>query len=171
LVEQYYGPTTGQQEESLFSQLQQLPHVVVGDQTMVQYDECSLGAVVSPAPTLSDSAGFYQIMLCPRVASELGWRADGRNLFVYRDSNGEVIAKTVCWRDGGEHGREWDNSVHRYGYMLLVRCDEADRIRQYTSCAKVPLAWRTAKGEALNYYRRPCSTTHSKGFAPSRTCA
>jgi hypothetical protein len=124
--------------------LRQLPHVIVGDETMAQYTGCPPGAVVHPQHTLADSVGFYQIMLCPRVASELGWRSDSRNLFVYRDRNGEVMAKTVYWRDGGERSREWDDTVHRYGYMLLVRRDQAERIRPYLSCPAAR-AWRTVQ--------------------------
>jgi len=147
LVEQYYGPKVDQPGESLFGQLGQLPSVVVSDQIMVQYEGCAPGAVAHPEPTLSDSVDFHQIILCPRVAAELGWRPDSRNLFVYRDRNGNVVARTLYWRDGGERSREWDDAIHRYGYILLVRADQAKQIQPYLSCAMTSRAWRTVQGD------------------------
>jgi hypothetical protein len=47
-VEQYYGPIAAGQEESLSLQLQQLPQVVIGDQTIPLYKESAPGAELSP---------------------------------------------------------------------------------------------------------------------------
>ena len=145
LVEQYYGPQTDRPGKSLFGQLQQLPDVVIGDQTIVRYDGCAPGAVVYPQYTLADSVGLFQIMFCPRVAQELGWRSDSRNLFAYRDQNEDVVVRTLYWRDGGERSKEWDDATRRYGYILLVRADQAKRVQPYLSCAMTSRAWRTVQ--------------------------
>ena len=144
-VEQYYGPKTDQPGESLFRQLRQLPRVLVGDQTIARYEGYAPGAVVHPEPTLTDSVGLYQIMFCPNAAGELGWLPDRSNLFAYVDQNGDVVARTLYWRDGGERSREWDSAIYRYGYILLVRADQAKRIRPYLSCAMTSTAWRTVQ--------------------------
>jgi hypothetical protein len=125
--------------------LRKLPRVIVGDRTIARDKERAAGAVVHPEPTLTDSVNFYQVMLCPKVAIELGWRPDSSNLFTYRNGKGDVMARTLHWRDGGERILEWDDSIHRYGYILLVRADQADRIRPYLSCAIGSRAWRTVQ--------------------------
>jgi hypothetical protein len=147
VVQQYFGPVGAECGDSLFDQLQYLPRVVVGDRTMPQYEDLAQGAVVWPRPTIADSVELYQIMLCPRVADQLGWHANNRNLFEYRDHHGEVVAQTLFWRDGGIRRYSTDDEIHRRGYLLLVRADRASHLTPYLSSSVAARAWRVNKND------------------------
>lgn len=40
------------------------------------------------------------LLLCPRTASQLGWSADPKAIHIYRDADGQEMARTTWWRDG-----------------------------------------------------------------------
>jgi hypothetical protein len=143
-VEQYFGPIS-QKEENLLSQLYALPQVVIDDQTVPLYQKCAPGAVAYAQPTIADSVTLDQIIFCPIAAAELGWSSDSGDLFAYRDRSGEVVAQTIFWRDGGIPSREWDDSVHRHGYLLVVQEKQADCIHRYFCAETGSTAWRSAR--------------------------
>jgi hypothetical protein len=144
IVEQYYGPDAGKSQDGLSSQLLRLPRVLVLDNLYPLYDGLAPGAVVHPLADISGSIPFNLVALCPGVAAELDWRPDPRDLFRYRDSQDEVVAQTVYWRDGGVHSREPDTGSFGAGYILVVRKDRADAIAPYLVSDIVSNAWRTA---------------------------
>ena len=141
-IEQYFGPDTGSSADSLFGQLQQLPHVFLTDRVMVLSPHPSAGGVVHPQPDFAGSVDLNTLMLCPMVAAEVGWRADPNHVFTYTDANGDVVAYTLCWRDGGVPSRQYESTVHRYGYTLLVREDQTWFLKSHLAENYLVRAWR-----------------------------
>lgn len=63
-------------------------------------------------------------------------------MFTYLDTNDQVVARTLYWRDGVVSSRPADRAVFRYGYALVVSEDRADDIRPYLATIQVSRAWR-----------------------------
>lgn len=172
IVEQYFGPDTCRAEEDLFRQLRRLPRVVVADGAVPMYEGFAPGAVVHPEPVMVGSVDLHMVMLCPRVAAALGWRPDPRHAFTYFDKSDQVVARTIYWRDGGERSRESDADVFRYGFVLVAREDEAERIRPYLSKAQVSRAWRRTQRNGSEGRSAACGsrfeTAASSGSAAER---
>ncbi|MGF7207930.1 energy-coupling factor transporter ATP-binding protein EcfA2 [Skermanella aerolata] len=143
IVEQYFGPDTGSTENDLFGQLSCLPSFVDGIGPI--YEKLASGAVVHPRPTISGSINPHMVMLCPRVAAELGWRLDPRHMFNYLDENSRLVAQTLYWRDGGELSREADTAVVRHGYIVIVKEERADDIVPYLARSQLSRAWRVTQ--------------------------
>jgi energy-coupling factor transporter ATP-binding protein EcfA2 len=141
-VEQYYGPNASKGQEGLSIQLLRLPKVLVLDELYTLYDGPAPGAVVHPLANISGSVPSNMVALCPAVASEMGWHSDPLHLFTYLDSQDQVVAQTLYWRDGGVHSREADTGVFSVGYVLVVREDRAEEIAPYLASETVSRAWR-----------------------------
>lgn len=141
-VEQYYGPNAGKSQEGLSSQLLRLPPALVLDELYPLYDCPAPGAVIHPLADISGSIPSNMVALCPGVASEVGWHPDPFHLFTYLDSQDQVVAQTLYWRDGGVHSREPDTGIFGVGYMLVVSEDHAEKIAPYLASGIVSRAWR-----------------------------
>jgi len=101
LSEQYFGPFIDVESGNLFEHIQYLPKVVLTDRIEITYSKTSLGAVARPEPTMAGSIDFNELMMCPLVAAELRWSPDSSDAIAFKDSNHEVVACTMYWRDGG----------------------------------------------------------------------
>jgi hypothetical protein len=141
-VEQYSGPDVGPADMGLWSQLTRLPRVIIADRVACLYDGFAQGAVVHPDPDIGVSVGPHLVMLCPRVAAKLGWRPDLRHVFRYLDGDGQVVAETVCWRDGGVFAHQSDNEIRSQGAILLVRDDAAKELEPFLAKSQTVRAWR-----------------------------
>jgi hypothetical protein len=141
-VQQYYGPHSGGATDDLSRQLGRLPCVLVLGELCPLYDGLAPGAVVHPLADISGSISLHMVTLCPRVAAELGWRPAPRHLITYLDGKDQVVAQTLCWRDGGVQSREFDSGVFSVGYVLVVRADRAEEIGPYLAPGTVSRAWR-----------------------------
>ncbi len=101
LSEQYFGPLIDVESGNLFEHIQYLPKVVLTDRFEITYSKTSPGAVARPQPIMAGSIDFNELMMCPIVAAELGWSPDSNDAVTFKDSNNEVVACTMYWRDGG----------------------------------------------------------------------
>ena len=135
----------------MLRELQRLPRIVVVDGIAPLYDGVAPAAVVRPDPDVSGLVDPYMVTLCPRVATRLGWRPDPRHVFTYLDTNDQVVAWTIYWRDGGISSHPTDTAVFRYGYALVLRKDRTDDVRPYLAAFQVSRAWRlTVNDEGEN---------------------
>jgi hypothetical protein len=144
-VEQYYGPNADKVQEGLSSRLLHLPRVLVLDELYPLYDGPAPGAVVHPLGDISGSIPFNMVALCPGVAIELGWRPDPRHLFTYLNSQGDVVAQTIYWRDGGVHSREPDAGIFSIGYLVVVKEDRAKEVAPHLALDTISESWRVTQ--------------------------
>ena len=144
VIEQYFGPDIERDADRLHDQLHRLSTVVMSDNLCLLYRGFAPGAVIQPQAVTAGSIDPHTVMLCPRVAGALGWRADPRHALRYFDESGRV-ADTLYWRDGGAVSREADNGVVRYGHVLVVREDQTENIRPYLAPKQVTRAWRVTR--------------------------
>ena len=145
IVSQYFGPNVGNPEQDLVEQICRLSRVVVADHVIPAYDGLAPGAVVHAELGMSASVDLLMVTLCPRVAERLGWRPDPRHVFTYLDEDGQVVAQTLCWRDGGVLSHDQDPAAFRRGFVLVVRKERADDIRPYMTQSQASIAWRMMK--------------------------
>jgi hypothetical protein len=143
-VEQYFGSDCGLAEEGLWAQLQCLPSVIIAGGVAPLYEGLAEGAVVYARSDIAGSVESNTVMLCPRVAREVGWRADPQDLFTYRDGRGRVVAQSLFWRDGGIHCREVESFVRR-GCILLLADDSMEALRHFVAQGQVAIAWRATE--------------------------
>jgi hypothetical protein len=142
IVEQFSGPDFGSIEDSLLGQIEQLPRVLILNGVFPLYDGVANGAVVRPRPDIAGSLGLYAIMLCPRVAAQLGWKSDPDHVFSYRDGDGRIVAQTLFWRDGGIRTDEVDATIRSCGYLLMVREDCMNELQPFLTSNQLATAWR-----------------------------
>ena len=140
--EQYFGPSTGAGNESLIGQIEGLPKLSITDRIELHSRRPSAGAIVHPEPIMAGSIAMNTLMLCPIVAAKLGWLSDPSDVFMFRNAQGEVIAYTLSWRDGGVASRETDTAIHRHGYAVLVRMDLLFHLMPYLAKDYEARAWR-----------------------------
>jgi hypothetical protein len=141
-VEQYFGPNIQSDPSTLFDQLRELAGAFISDRVIVGSRDPSPGAVVHPAPTIAASVDVYSLMLCPNVASRLGWRSDPNDAFTYRDNRDKIVARTMYWRDGGVQSRHYDTAAHRHGCAILIPDELVSLIEPYMAEEYVSCAWR-----------------------------
>ena len=146
IVEQYSGPDVGPADDGLWTQLKRLPRIIITDSIGPLYDGPAEGAVVRPEPDIAGIIDPHMVMLCPLVAAELGWRPDPQHIFRYLDADEQVVAQTIHWRDGGVSSREYDTTALGQGYTLLVRQDQAEKLRPFLAGAQISRAWRITQG-------------------------
>ena len=144
-VEQYSGPDAGAAPKGLWLQLRLLPSVIIADRVICLYDELAEGAVVHPELDMTMSVGRYPVMLCPRVAAQIGWRPDSRHVFRYLDARGRLVAQSVWWRDGGVFSHESDVDERGSGCLLLVRKNAINELEPFLAKARIVRAWRATK--------------------------
>lgn len=141
-VQRYFGPTTLATSGSLWHQLSKLPKVVLMDGAMPLYDNvapCGVARVeIGPAKTAPDPS----LIFCPRLGEMYDLQTDLRDPFLYRDRNGDIVAKTVFWRDGGLLSHESDRGVLGEGCLVVVHEDFRNVVSPYLSRRRKTLAWR-----------------------------
>jgi hypothetical protein len=97
--------------------------------------------VVHPQPDIAGSFVPHTVLLCPRVAAAVHWRADPRDLFTYRDAAGRVVARTLFWRDGSVQSGNTDSTFLGRGCLLIVAEDCTDILLPFLSSEQIAIAW------------------------------
>jgi hypothetical protein len=95
-IEQYFGPATEFQGNDISHHVQHLPEVVLTNQVAVPFDAPSLGGVVRPETDIAGLIDWESLMLCPIVASQLGWRPVAGDAFTFRNTDREIVAFTIA---------------------------------------------------------------------------
>ena len=144
-IEQYFGPATKFGGKDLCHHVQHLPEVVLTNVIEVRFDVPSIGGVARPEPDMPGSIDWETFMLCPVIASRLGWKPVAGDAFTFRNAEQEVVAFTMHWRDGGIDSREGDTSKHRYGFALLIREDQLPIFSPFLAEEYEVRAWRRFK--------------------------
>lgn len=149
IAEQYYGPSRSGIDNwtSMSKALASFPCVLIPDDFVPLYDGPVLGAVVMFQPDYLGTIEPCTLSLCPRVASSLGWQHDRDNVLSIRDGSGEIVARTVRWRDGGVRSSFTDDAMFGQGTMLVVAEDKMDQMRAFLSPKTVTRAWHTIRGD------------------------
>ena len=81
-----------------------------------------------------ETAGASWLALNPSVGYELGWKLDSVGLFQWADSNGNVVAKSLWWRDGNiEFHRRFEREEVAEGWLVLVSKLGYEQIRKIYS--------------------------------------
>ena len=141
-TEQYFGPCLAGDSQGLIEHIETLPRVIVADRFETDSQIPSFGAVVHPGTIMAGSIDLHALMLCPNVAAALKWYPDSADAFSFRSIQGDVVAYTLYWRDGGVFSRESDTGIHRYGCAVLVREDMASSFAPYLAKDYEVRAWR-----------------------------
>ena len=142
LTEQYFGPSIDVDSPSLFEHVQHFPKLILTDRIELRYQTPSSGAVAHPEPIMAGSIDMNELMMCPIVAAKLGWRPDPNHALTFGNGNGEPVAYTSYWRDGGIASRESNTSIRRYGCAVLVRADHFLQLGPYLAKDYEVRAWR-----------------------------
>ena len=142
-IEQYFGPSSVVQRQNLSETIETLPQVTVTDRVEFHSRPPSQGAVVHPEAIMAGSIDLNTLMLCPAVAAVLGWYPDRNDIFTFRNTDGDVVARTLYWRDGGVASRETDTAIRRHGYTVLVREDRLHHLLPYLAKNYEVRTWRT----------------------------
>lgn len=85
------------------------------------------------------------IGLCPVLAADLGWRPDPRNPTRFVDGDGDVMVRTLTWRDSGCVGRLHGETVLRQGQLIVASAPAADRLSGLPEVSGLARAWRSVK--------------------------
>jgi hypothetical protein len=160
IIEQYCGPDSEESGADLSRHLRLLSRAVAADRVIPVYDGVAPGGVVHVEPDIAGSIDEHMIALCPRAAETLGWRADSRDAFTYLDGDGQMVARTLRWRDGGIRSHQTDRAVFSEGHVLIVKEAVAERVRSFAAPARIARAWRIAqkqggRGRAVEMGSRP----------------
>jgi hypothetical protein len=142
LIEQYFGPSSTAQGETLFEFLQSLPQVTVTDRLEYHASPPTPGGILHPEPIMAGSIDLNMLMVCPTVAAAIGWHPDADDVFTLRDVAGDVVASTLCWRDGGVSSREDDRAIHRHGYAVLIKKNQLQHLLPHLSKEYELRNWR-----------------------------
>jgi hypothetical protein len=145
MVEQYSGPEHGVVDQDLYSQLRRLPSVIIFDGIVPLYEGAAKGAVVHAIPDIAGSVGNHVVMLCPLIATTLGWRQAAGNPFKYFDEEGQLVAQTLSWRDGGMQGEVSDKTIVGSGHLLLLREHHVEELRPFLPAGHISIAWRVVQ--------------------------
>lgn len=124
--------------------------VVLGETIMPYYDAFAQGAVAWADTVAVTGHSDATLMFCPHVAAALGWRNDTADIFAYRNSDGEVAARTIRWRDGGLRSDNTDRQTVRTGQVVVVKSVERKKIVHYFNHEMIFASWRSIKS-----YDRP----------------
>jgi hypothetical protein len=65
--------------------------------------------------------------------------------FVYRDEAGEVVVRTVWWREGGFRVGDTDDAIRGCGSILLIQPQLAERLKRITGDVLRVSAWRASE--------------------------
>lgn len=147
-AEQYFGPFAEEEASSLALHLRHFAAALVFDEIHLLSGDASPGAVVYADPNIAGSISIRTPMLCPIIAAELGWRSDPSDAFTFLSREGQRVAHTVYWRDGGIRSDFTDHSIHRYGYLLLVRSNHWPHLARYVAKDYELRAWRRVQRSA-----------------------
>jgi hypothetical protein len=145
MVEQYSGPDYRVVDADLYSQLRRLPSVVIFAGIDPLYEDAAKGAVVHAIPDPAGSVGDYVVMLCPVIAATLGWCQAAGNPFKYFDAEGQLVAQTLRWRDGGMQSKVSDTTVIGCGNLLLLREHRVEELRPFLPASQISIAWRVVR--------------------------
>jgi len=140
--EQYFGPSTGAGNQSLFDQIEGLPKLSITDRSKLRSRRPSSGAIVHPEPIMAGSIDMNTLMLCPIVAAKLGWFPDSTT-FSRFGMRKATLLHTHCVGETEELGSsEIDTAIHRHGYAVLVREDLLFHLMPYLAKDYEARAWR-----------------------------
>ena len=124
-------------------------------------------------PDIGGSVGDHGVMLCPVIATMLGWRPGAGNPLAYLDSEGNLVAQTLRWRDGGVLSEVKDRAVFGRGCVLMVRQDHAEELRPFLFASQIIKAWRVTQkaggdDRVMASASRNCELELSSAQAPPR---
>jgi hypothetical protein len=89
----------------------------------------------------------YMPIVCPLWSRRLGWSPHPANRFVYQDSAGTSVARTIWWRDGGPRIHR-DDSVRGEGFLVLLTLAGRRQLESLAGQLYVePLCWRSIENE------------------------
>lgn len=141
-VEQYFGPELRGASAGLFEEVMKFPRVFVTDQVTALNVDPGPGLVVHPEPCHAGVLDLDTLMFCPVATLAFGWNMDPEDTFVVRNEAGEIVVRTMFWRDGGVVSHRVDHTAHRHGCVVLLRHDQLAVIRRYLADTYVARAWR-----------------------------
>lgn len=99
--------------------VQMLPQAVWADGFKVSTKEPARSIVRRLSERYMPDVPEYQLVICPNWTHQLGWVVHPRNWLLYVDRSGEIVARTVWWRDAGPVDVE-DDAIWGEGVYISV---------------------------------------------------
>lgn len=82
------------------------------------------------------------LIFCPLTAETLGWMSDSRAVHLYRDDLGQVMARTLCWRDGLPQPIDHDERVADGQFVILSEAGLRSFQAMFGPLQLSTMAWR-----------------------------
>lgn len=143
-IDRYFGYGVTTPESSVHRQRAKLPTVFFGEDFEPLYTAPSRSGVAELRDGIASALPSPGLCFCPRLAAACGWISDAEGPLRWRDVDGQVMAETRFWRDGGiaseNYGRTWT------GEGCLVAVAEAGfaAVAEHLEGDPGSFAWRQA---------------------------
>jgi len=120
------------QGEDLSSWIQELPGAVWAENIVALSNEPASTIVRRFSESWMPEIPSDMLVICPHWLRLLGWRRHPEKWFIYLDVAGQIVARTVWWRDGGplDVGRDM---VWGEGILVIVTHEGRDQIESETA--------------------------------------
>jgi hypothetical protein len=97
-----------------------LPRLLSVDQLIPMYRESESQLVCQVSSDLYGDLMKEAITICPYVARSIGWVRSAASPFLFTDSSGEVVAKTIRWIDGTNPEGRYEAELFGSGQTLVL---------------------------------------------------
>ncbi|MGJ5049575.1 ATP-binding protein [Bradyrhizobium oligotrophicum] len=124
--------------------LSELPTIDVIDGLMTRYRGIANGGVVCVRKDIAGSTPDNLLMLCPRLAEQVGLSPHPTNPFAYTDDTGAIAVQTIWWRDGGVARYGGDRSIRGQGSVVVATREAFGIVKPYLGGQRYVHVWRSS---------------------------
>jgi hypothetical protein len=122
----------------------ELPMIDVIDGLVTRYEGIADGGVACVREDIAGSTPDNLLMLCPRLAEQVGLSPHPTNPFAYVDDAGAVAVQTIWWRDGGVARYGGDRSVRGQGSVVLATREAFEIVKPHLGGQRHVHVWRSS---------------------------
>jgi hypothetical protein len=139
--------SSGFQARGLDEAVGTLPTAVVLDRVHPLYDDASSAGIAVLDGGVASSVPESALVFCPHLAAKLGLKCDPTNPWTYYDENGDIVAQSLWWRDGGLRRIDTDRSISGAGFVVRVTAELWSKIASLIQPKRIMEVWRRATSD------------------------
>lgn len=105
----------------------------------------------------------FELTLDPGLADRLGWQAATDGTSRWFDANGQLVATSYCWRDGGPDGQTHGDCLYGEGAAIALSAAGRTQLEELAGPRRVETVARRARSDsAQNQERFAASMPHDE---------
>lgn len=121
-----------------------LSMIDVVDGLVTRYEGIADGGVACVREDIAGSIPDNLLMMCPRLAEQVGLGPHPADPFAYIDETGAVAVRTIWWRDGGVARYGNDRSIRGQGSVVVATKEAFDLVKSYLGGQRYAHVWRSS---------------------------